>query len=464
MMKLLGLKVQDLRNVAIVDVEFKDKKFVEITGNNGAAKSTLLDSLWLAIIGGKYFGRGYPAWRAIQDGKDKAIVKAVIGNDERQISIKRSFVKREIEGGETETGGSLVIEDTAGAKLGQEFLETLFSAITVDPVHFARMAPKDQINVVKKLAKIDGKDEALRVYVEALKEERKFVNRNIKSLEAVLAENQAEEVEPVEISDLLSKKSKILSDKNAIEQRKAQLEQANTSIAKDKTRLEESIKADKERLAKLAKEIEDNESRVREAEKTLLENKDELSKVELESGKIESVEPVDAAIKNAAAINLKADAWKRRKENLAKYEQEKKLQDSLNVKIGAKEDERRSLFANSSFPFKNISFDDDAGLLIDNIPFSQHSQGERIKISARIGMELGPELRVICIRDGSELDDKAMEVLSELADKHGYQVLVERVGEVAGENRIVLRGGAVISQYEKETTASEKASEMDSVL
>lgn len=464
MLRLLGLKIQDLRNVAIVDVAFKDKKFIEITGENGAAKSTLLDSLWLAIIGGKFFGRGYPAWRAIQDGKDKAIVKAVIGNDERQISIKRSFVKREVEGGETETGGSLVIEDTAGMKLGQDFLDSLFAEITVDPVRFSRMAPKDQIDVVKKLAKIDKKDAEIAAEIDSFKEERKIVNRDVKSLEAVLAANASAAVEPVDISILLDKKAKIQEKAADIRTKKQSAENAVQWNVNEKARIAESIKADKERLAKLAEEITANEKRVAAAEAKIFEGRDELSKIELESGKVESLEPIDAAIKNAASTNLRADAWKEKQASLRKYETAKKLQDDLNIKITAKEDERKGLFAASSFPFKNIAFDDAAGLLIDNIPFSQHSQGERISMSARIGMQLAPELRVICIRDGSELDDKAMAVLSELADKHGYQVLVERVGEVPGENRIVLRGGAVISQYEKEVTAADAATEMDSSL
>jgi hypothetical protein len=326
------------------------------------------------------------------------------------------------------------------------------------------MAPKDQIDVVKKLAKIDKKDAEIAAEIDSFKEERKIANRDVKALEAVIAANTATAVEPVDISILLDKKAKIQEKAADIRTRKQTAENAVQWNVNEKARIAESIKADKERLAKLAEEITANEKRVTAAEAKILEGRDELSKIELESGKVESLEPIDAAIKNAASTNLRADAWKEKQASLRKYETAKKLQDDLNIKITAKEDERKGLFAASSFPFKNIAFDDAAGLLIDNIPFSQHSQGERISMSARIGMQLAPELRVICIRDGSELDDKAMAVLSELADKHGYQVLVERVGEVPGENRIVLRGGAVISQYEKETTAADAATEMDSSL
>jgi hypothetical protein len=79
-------------------------------------------------------------------------------------------------------------------------------------------------------------------------------------------------------------------------------------------------------------------------------------------------------------------------------------------------------------------------------------------------MEMKQDLRVISIRDGSLLDAESYEVVKELAEDYGYQVLLEKVGEMPGENAIVLRSGKVVSEYEEYQSPKSKAKNMKDKL
>ena len=103
-------------------------------------------------------------------------------------------------------------------------------------------------------------------------------------------------------------------------------------------------------------------------------------------------------------------------------------------------------------------------MIIGDVPFSEKSSGEQLRISTRIGMELNPELRVLFIEDGSLLDEESYATIRELADRHGYQILVENVGESPGDDQIVMRAGAVISKFEHQDTTREKAERMRTEL
>jgi DNA repair exonuclease SbcCD ATPase subunit len=415
-LQIIGLKIQDLRNIDLVDVSFRDKNWIEVTGKNGAAKSTLLDAIFLSITGTKYLGKGYPAWRLIKSGKDRCLLKVTLGNDEREIEIKRSIGKK----GETDTTSSLVIKDTAGEKLSQAWLDHLLSEFTVDPLSFAQKNPKQQIEIVKKLSGIDT--DPIEQKRAELYQERTYVNRKVKDLAGKISGPIPPKVEEVQLSELLSQQQKI----ETINREKEERNVRRDSI---KQRIDE-ITAELQRL-----EIE----------------QDKLGKPEI----IESTEAIRLQIQEAEKTNTKAREYR----EYAKYAEEhaslEEEADQLTEQIKQCDAEKEQMIANSKLPFKNIAFDSEAGVLIDGIPFSQHSTAEQLRISARIGMEINPDLRVICIKAGSALDEKSVEILRELANKNEYQILVERVGETPGEDSIVMRAGRLISEYEKEDASND---------
>ena len=442
-MKVLGIKIKDLRNIELVEVDMKDHLFIEVNGENGSAKSTLLDALFIAMSGTRYFGRGYPVWRVIRKGQEKALVKATIGNKERQIEIRRSITKRELEDGTVKGGGSLSVTDTDGQKFTQSDLDEMLSEFTVDPLSFSKKSPSKQVEIIKELGGI--KTEDLEDMKKQAYEERTEINRAIKWLESKMSEEVPEEAtEEIDISALQQERVDI-SDRNS------------------------EVKIKKYHKEQLAEKVQDMKNHIHVLEKKLEEAKGRLKEYQAEAKEVETLEyestdAVDQKIADAEEFNGKVRRYKEYLE--IKKELDTYSEQSINrtEKIKWCDQEKIRRVQDSNLPFKNISFDEEVGVLIDDVPFSQKSQAEQIRISTRIGMEMKQDLRVISIRDGSLLDAESYEVVKELAEDYGYQVLLEKVGEMPGENAIVLRSGKVVSEYEEYQSPKSKAKNMKDKL
>ena len=65
---------------------------------------------------------------------------------------------------------------------------------------------------------------------------------------------------------------------------------------------------------------------------------------------------------------------------------------------------------------------------------------QQLRASVAIAMAANPKLRVIRVRDGSLLDERAMRLLAEMADAHDCQVWIERV-DTSGSVGFVLEDG-----------------------
>lgn len=435
-LELVGLKVKDLRNVELINVDFRGKRFIEISGTNGSAKTTLIDSIFLALQGPKYLGRGYPAWRVINKDADKALLKVVLGNSERTIEVKRSITKRGNDTDGYEAGGSLTITDTDGNKLDQAFLDSLISDFTVDPVSFSRKSPSEQIDIIKALGGIDTG--ALDKEREEAYQERMIANRTVKGLEPQI-KIEPPKIEAVDVT-------KLNSDLKELIERNAKIREANAEIDKKA----DLLKMREETIQQKISEIKRLQEEVETLQKTRDETAIELKKMG-EKQPEASLDPLQAAIESAQETNIKARKRQEWETNMTAYKAAKSIADKYDKIVKDYPEKKRKLFQASSLPFKNVDFDEEVGLLIDGIPFNQKSDAEKIRISTRVGMELRPDFKVICIKDGSLLDETSLETIKQLALKNDYQVLVEKVDddEKEGENVIVMRSGKVISEFLK---------------
>lgn len=448
-LQLIGLKIQDLQNIELVNVDFRGKKFVEVTGKNGAAKSTVIDAIFLGIKGPTYMGRGYPTWRLIKDDADRALLKVIIGNSERNIEIKRSITKKQDEDGTYRAGGMLTIKDSDGMKLGQEFLDNLISQFTVDPVSFSRKSAAEQIEIIKQLGNINtaeldkARDQAY--------SERTIIGRKMKDIEPAIR-IEPPKADMVDISEVSETYKKKLGKNQEIEQAKKDAAVFDERTEEIKKEVEELI-AEIKRLQSLAEKRQDQIGEREFIAKSRVINDPE------------NLEYLELAMKTAGATNMKAAARKTWEEKTAEYEKLEKEFTRLDGIVKAYPEEKQKLIKASKLPFTNIDFDDSIGLLIDGIPFTQKSDAEKIRISTRIGMELKPDFKIICIKDGSLLDEESLAVIKELSSKYNYQVLVETVGEKEGEDCITMRAGRVISEFNAKPAAPEKiADSMENTL
>lgn len=415
--ELVGLNTQDFRSIELVDLDFDGKKFVEITGSNGAAKTSVIESIMAAILGNKFFteqfGRTFPVWTVIRKEKDKATVAVKLRGGDRVIEIRRSFTRKD----DGSTGGTLAIKDTEGKKLDQSFLDGLLNGFTVDPSYFARLGLKEQVDLIKRLAGID--DEVFAKERQQHEQDRLFADRKIRELKAKVG-SEPEQAEEVSVDELVAKR---------------QLAQERFNKRELVDRLRAEIHELEEKLSEL---------QARESEAVI-----QLESLPAAAEGLD-VDDLDRQIREAGEQNAKAlryREWQENSRSLRNAEQEKK---SAQEAIDDVAKRRQEAIANAKLPFKGLSLDDDAGVMINGISIRQMSESQQLGISAQIGMHMAPGLRLMCVRNGSVLDPKSVATLRRIADQSGYQLIVETVGEKAGGDRIVMRAGSAISKFKSD--------------
>jgi hypothetical protein len=143
----------------------------------------------------------------------------------------------------------------------------------------------------------------------------------------------------------------------------------------------------------------------------------------------------------ARVINANVERVRQRevhRHTAEKYEQESA---QLTQNIEARNKAKAEAIAAANMPVPGLGFGDGV-VLLAGVPFEQASDAERLRASVAIAMAANPKLRVIRIRDGSLLDEDAMKLLAEMADKHDMQVWIERV-DSSGAVGFVLEDGHV---------------------
>lgn len=415
-MKVKNLKITDLRNIEIFEGDLWDWNV--IWGKNGSGKSTVIDAIFWAIKGKTYFDSD--PFRLVKHDKEKAVINLVLEGKNREIIINRTFsgpTEAEPKGYDT-----LRIVDTSGEKLGQKELNAFFSSFTIDPLFIARQKPKEQIEAIKEVAGIDTTEveaKALEVY-----DKRTIENRELTRLKGVLTEyDNVEEVQEVSVSELIAERDKKQKEN-------AEIYELEIKISTKKG----IIKNDYDKIDELKEEIKRLEGKIFQDEKDL----GDLEKTFKNSVK-HDLEEITEKINKSEEINKNARKYKEKQENLKKYQDQEKICNDLDKQYKDLLQAREDLIKNSNLP-DYISFDKNAGVLVNEIPFNQLNTAEQIKVAIQLGAILTPELKVLHIKDGSLLDEDTLKIVKEVVEAHDYQVLIERVGEEALDT-IIMREG-----------------------
>lgn len=157
----------------------------------------------------------------------------------------------------------------------------------------------------------------------------------------------------------------------------------------------------------------------------------------------------DAAAANEAARKAadEANAKLRAKEA---YKLQKQKVDALRADYAAKTDEiakvdaqKAAMLAAAKFPVDGLSFDKDGGVTYRDLPLSQASGAERIRVSMAIALASNPTIKLVLIRDASLLDEDSLAMVAEMAEAAGAQVILERVGSGDPDAVIIVDGGTV---------------------
>jgi len=446
-MKIVHLSAENVKKLKAVEIT-PDGSIVQITGKNGAGKSSVLDSIFYALGGGK----GLPK-EPIRRGAKSARIQLDLG----EIIVTRKFA----EGGAT----SLVVEGRNGARFTspQRMLDDLMGAISFDPLAFSRMDPKAQLETLRKIAKVEIDLDAIAGQNKRDFEQRTEVSRGARTFRA-----QAEGItvpddlpeHAVDIDELLGVMETAAAHNGVVERRKANRENTLATIAASKGQsddLENGLagrendidREAEDKVAALQAQIKHITDQAAQSRSTLRNTT--AAKVEELRGKAADLQAqLDAAgempdlidtgevrvrIEQARTVNALIDKRAQKK----KYEDEA---DKLETKakdltglIEARDDIKAKAIAAAKMPIDGITFGDDH-VIYKGLPFDQASSAEQLRVSVAIAMAANPQLRVLRIKEGGLLDEDGMQILREMTEAADYQCWIETVhanGPVAVE-------------------------------
>lgn len=421
--RIISLYAQNIKRLSAVEIR-PDGALVEVTGRNGQGKTSVLDCISWAIE-----GLSAIQGRPIREGWGSALIELDLG----PIKITRTFERSD----KTDRGftTSLKIEAQDGSRYGkpQQVLDTLFGQLSLDPLAFMRMKPKDQLEAMRRF--VPGVDfDSLQREHDADFQERTGVGRLADQEKAAYAAIvlPAGDHKPVDVTALL----KALAD----------AESHNTTLSTRSTRRAEAARE----IEQLETEAEQLHAQARSKEARAAELQAKLDAAEALPEAIDTA-AIRSQIADAEAINRLAQQQRAREQHREAFRQHSERRDALTASIAERLERKRKAIADAKMPIEGLGLGDD-GVILNGLPLEQASDAEQLRTSIAIAMAMNEQLRVIRVHEGSLLDRASLALVREMAEARGYQVWIERVSD-DGKVGVLIEDGTVRAIEGKRVTA-----------
>jgi hypothetical protein len=403
MMKIIQLSSSNFKRIKAVEVKVNDdQNLIIISGENGQGKSSLIDSIYAALSGGKDLPE-----KPIHDGEESAEINVELAGisskgDPLHFKVKRTF---------TDKASYLTVTTIDGHKFTnpQEFLDTIVGRLSFDPLAFIRMPAKAQVSTLCEAIGLDLSQED--EWIKESTANRLLLGREIKQM-ATHTPAEIEEAKKTieETKELPSSNDLSVALANATVEH-----QKYTDAMKRKTIVEQEIQ-------KLTEELEGLNA-LKKPESDIAALTDQLKSLDEKNNR------------HHAAVTLIAES--------EKYAEKKKAYDALTNQIDDCNQRKSDAIAKVVMPIPGLSWNEDS-ILYGGIPFSQVSDSEKLSISVAIAIKLNPNLRIILVKDGGLLDKKSLKAMEDMATKENMQIWLEKVDD-SGKLGIVIEEGEVKS-------------------
>jgi hypothetical protein len=430
-LKIVRLDVENVKRIVAVSIT-PTGAMVEIAGKNAAGKSSILDSIWFALG-----GAGALQKAPIRKGQDKASIRLDLGD----YIVLRKFAR--ISGDEFTT--SLTVENAEGGKLtkGQTLVESFLGDLTLDPLEFTRMKPRDQFDTLK--GYVEGVDiEAIDAANRTDFDKRTDVNRRAKGKTAEADALPIPEATPagkVDEAELVDEIAAVGTHNGEIAERKLRRENAAEAIETTR-KAAAKARADAVRLRNEADQADGDAANLESQAETLDARLKAAPPLPESKDASEVRTRLDVAKKTNAAVAL-AERRKTLREEADKLDKES---EAITARMEARAKQKQDAIATAKLPVEGITFADGA-ILLGGVPFDQASDAEQLRASVAIAMAGEPRLRVLRIREGSLLDEDGLKLVAEMAQARDWQVWIERVTS-GGKGGFVIEDGQVRSTPE----------------
>jgi ABC-type cobalamin/Fe3+-siderophores transport system ATPase subunit len=393
-MKIINLQAENFKRLKAVDITPGEGNTVVIGGRNAQGKSSVLDAI-MATLAGKKGAKDLS--RPIRDGETSAEVTVEL----EDLTVTRRW---------TAAGSTVTVSPRgSSSKLTspQAVLDKLIGTLTFDPLAFAESDAKAQVAT---LIDLIGREQFAEIATarQAAYDERTEANRAVKSSEKTLEHFESrlpaarpKPFEEVNVADLVALERQVRRKVNL----RAEWDDAEAQIAE---------------LRELQAQIVEQASQLPDGDADVLL----------------------ARIDSAAEHNQLVRQFQQVDELKAPLEEARGRSDDLTHYIADLDKRRAELITKAKLPVEGLAFDDE-GVTFNGVPFHQASAAERLKVSVGMAMALNPELKVICVRDASLLDDDSKRALAAMATEHDFQIWIEVVGTPANGVGVIIEDGMV---------------------
>ncbi len=420
-MKILRLESENVKRLKVVQIT-PSGELVVVGGRNGQGKSSVLDSIEMAL-GGK---RSVPS-KPVRDGQTEAHIVCDLGD----LIVRRSFTS------DGKTTLSVESKDGAIYSSPQTMLDKLVGQLSFDPLEFSRLGADDQFDLLCKLVGLDLSDfEARRK--EAF-EERTAVNRGVKQLDGQLAglkhhaDAPAAEVSITALSNDLKAAQIAEKSASAAAQKAARME-------RDLSRSDSEIATTRAEIERLQRELEKQEANAATLKQDLGKQRDAAEQLRIA---VPDIEAIHGKLASAEELNRKVRANLERSALAERIDRGRAKSADLTKQIDAIDAEKHQAITLAAFPVPGLSIADNR-VTFGGVPFDQASSAEQLRASVAIGLAMNPKLKVLLIRDGSLLDEDGLKLVGELAAAAEAQVWIERVSKGA-EVSVLIEDGSVVA-------------------
>lgn len=425
-MKIIELRAENFKRLSVVSIR-PDGSLVQITGKNGNGKTSVLDSLWVAFA-----GKDACPVVPIRKGREKAIVRVDAG----ELVVTRTFKRA----GDTDYTTEVKVESGDGARYPQpqKMLDALLGSLSFDPLEFARMAPKDQFDALRKF--VPDVDFAAISYADrGDREKRTDLGRTVKQERAaadLITVPEGTPEQPIDESALVQALADAGAANAELEQRIANRRRVADQIEEHQRKVTEI----RTRIAELHRQAEQLEVIAKGSETSAADLQAKLDGAESLPPPADTAE-IRAQIDAARVTNANVRKLGERLAHRKRADEVEKEVEALTAKIEQRQLDKEKAIAAAKMPVEGLGFGADC-ILLNGLPFEQGSDAEQLRTSVAIAMASNPKLRVIRIRDGSLLDEDALKLLGEMAAAADFQVWIERV-DSTGKIGFVLEDGHI---------------------
>lgn len=430
-LRIMGLQMDQFMGIRVLRLDLDGASMVEISGKNGAGKTSVKRGIEAVLAG------IFPE-ESIRRGAKKARVCLTLGM--QPVAEGSPEVAYTLDLAITEKGATLTITDADGQpiKRPREWLKERFAAQGCDPLAFAMMAPREQVDLLKRVTGLGERFAEIDRLKSAALQNARDAKRGRELAEAQVAATPDVKGPDVEstVTELLGKleAARAVNLKNAEAKGKlAKLRDGLAQRERDHAELGKQIEALQQKQWTLSTEITDGKCWLQD------------NAGRIETAKDEDLAPISAAIQNVEQTNDIVRRRKVRRDALQKLEEAGLEEQACKDAIAQLDDERRLALEECKLPVEGLEFDEN-GVRLNGVPIRQANSAAQIRCGVGLALAEGKRIRVLATEYGSLLDSEGRKALAELAEQHDAQCFVEIAADGPGrgifiEDGVVKEGG-----------------------